>query len=215
MKHRYLHYWLLLVLLPFGLLLVETPANSNATSTAENRPEETTVHILVAYHSLTGNTKQMAFGVVEGINRVQDAVFTLKDVNEVSKDDLVAADGIILGCPTYFANIPGQMKTIIDDWNWKMGVDFTDKVGGAFSTAGGQTGGQEHVVVSLLMFMLNNRMVVAGPLYQNETTGSIWAELGASAITGPLDPGISEEEIDGAARLGERVAQLAKKLNSP
>ena len=154
----------------------------------------------------------MARSVVEGSKRVPGVVATLKKVSGVSKEDLDAADGIILGCPTYFANVPGEMKTIIDDWNWKMKVDFTDKVGGAFATAGGQVGGQEYVVVSLLLFMLHNRMVVAGPLYQNEKTGSIWAESGAAAITGPLDPGVAEGELDGARRLGERVARLATKM---
>jgi len=172
------------------------------------------VRILVAYHSRTGNTEQMARAAVEGARRVPGVAATLKKVAEVSKNDLEAADGIILGCPTYFANIPGEMKTIIDDWNWKMNVDFTDKVGGAFATAGGQVGGQEHVVVSLLLFMLNNRMVVAGPLYRNEKTGSIWAEPGAAAVTGPLDPGVGEGELDGARRLGERVARLATKMKA-
>jgi 6-phosphogluconolactonase len=173
---------------------------------------DVSVRILVAYYSRTGNTEQMARSVVEGSKRAPGAVATLKKVSEVSKEDLDAADGIILGCPTYFANVPGEMKTIIDDWNWKMKVDFTDKVGGAFATAGGQVGGQEHVVVSLLLFMLHNRMVVAGPLYRNEKTGSIWAESGAAAITGPLDPGVGEGELDGARRLGERVARLATKM---
>jgi len=172
------------------------------------------VRILVAYYSRTGNTEQMARAAVEGARRVPGVAATLKKVGEVSKDDLDAADGIVLGCPTYFANIPGEMKTIIDDWNWKMNVDFTDKVGGAFATAGGQVGGQEHVVVSLLLFMLNNRMVVAGPLYRNEKTGSIWAEPGAAAVTGPLDPGVGEGELDGARRLGERVARLATKMKA-
>ena len=173
---------------------------------------EVSVRILVAYYSRTGTTEQMARGVVEGARRVAGVVATLKKVSKASKNDLDAADGIILGCPTYFANIPGEMKTIIDDWNWKMKVDFTDKVGGAFSTAGGQVGGQGHVVTSLLLFMLNNRMVVAGPLYRNEMSGSIWGESGAAAITGPLDPGVGEGELDGARRLGERVARLARKM---
>ena len=68
------------------------------------------------------------------------------------------------------------MKVAIDDWSWKMKVDFTDKVGEAFSTGGGQAGGKEHVVESLLLFMLSNRMVIAGPLYGNEKTGSVWGE---------------------------------------
>ena len=173
---------------------------------------DVSVRILVAYYSRTGNTEQMARGVIEGTKRVPGAVNMLKNVSEVSKEDLDAADGIILGCPTYFANVPGEMKTVIDDWNWKMKVDFTDKVGGAFATAGGQVGGQEHVVVSLLLFMLHNRMVVVGPLYRNEKTGSIWAESGAAAITGQLDPGVGEGELDGARRLGERVARLATKI---
>jgi multimeric flavodoxin WrbA len=176
--------------------------------------EKRAVRVLVAYYSRTGNTEQMARGVAEGVKRVPGAAPVLKKVGEVSQADLEAADGIILGCPTYFANIPGEMKAIIDDWNWKWKVDFTDKVGGAFATAGGQVGGQEHVVVSLLLFMLHNRMIVAGPLYRNDKTGSVWAEAGAAAITGPLDPGVGEGELDGGRRLGERVALLAKKLKS-
>lgn len=82
---------------------------------------------------------------------------------------------------------------------------------GVFSDQDG--GGQKHVVVSLLLFMLHNRMVVAGPLYRNEKTGSIWAESDAAAITGPPDPGVGEGELDGARRLGERVARLATKMS--
>jgi len=36
--------------------------------------------------------------------------------------------------------------------------------------------------------------------------------LGAAAMTGPLDPGVDEKELDAARRLGERVARLAKKM---
>ena len=127
------------------------------------------IHVLVAYDSLTGNTEQMAKAVAEGANRVPGVVALLKKTGEVSQKHLETAAGIILGCPTYYANIPGQMKAVIDDWSWKMKVDFTDKVGGAFATGGGQVGGKEHVVTSLLMFMLSNRMIVAGPLYRNDT----------------------------------------------
>jgi NAD(P)H dehydrogenase (quinone) len=170
------------------------------------------VRVLVAYYTLTGHTEAVAQGVADGVRRVPGAIVVLKQVEDVTKADLESAQGIILGAPTYFANIPGKMKIILDDWNWKLKVDFTDKVGGAFATGAGHTGGKEHVVVSLLLFMLHNRMVVAGPLYQNEKTGSIWAESGATAVTGPSDPGVGEGELDAARRLGERIAQLAQKL---
>lgn len=182
-----------------------------ATPAAE--PESlSTTRILVAYDSLSGNTEKLATAVVEGARQVSKVQVTLKRVDAVTREDLEAAHGLVLGCPTYYGTMPGRMKSVIDDWSWKMKVDFTDKVGGAFATGGGQTGGKEFTVISLLMFMVNNRMIVAGPLYRNERTGSVWAEAGATATTGPMDPGVGEPESDGARRLGQRVAELAARL---
>lgn len=172
------------------------------------------VRVLVAFYSLTGNTEKMAAAVAEGVQRTPGVIVHAKSVDKVAKEDLVAADALILGCPTYYGSIPGKMKAVIDDWSWKWKVDFTDKAGGAFSTGGGQVGGKEFVVVSLLMFMINNRMVIAGPFYRNDTTGSVWGEAGAAAMTGPLDPDVGEGELDSARRLGERVARLAGKLKA-
>jgi NAD(P)H dehydrogenase (quinone) len=200
------------ILLPFTLA-ASLPASRAAEAVPRNG-KRTAPRILVAYYSLTGNTEQMARGVAAGIGRVPGVTAVVKQAGEVTKQDLEAADGVILGCPTYYANIPGRMKIVIDDWSWKMKVDFTDKIGGAFSTGGGQVGGKEHVVTSLLLFMLSNRMIVAGPLYRNEKTGSVWGEPGSSAMTGPLDPGVSEQELDSARRLGERIAGLVKKLKA-
>ena len=173
-----------------------------------------TVRVLVAYDSLRGNTETMARAVAQAAGQVPGVNVNLKKVGEVSKQDLESAHGLILGAPTYYANIPGTMKTIIDDWSWKMKVDFTDKVGGAFATGGGQAGGKEHVLVSLLLFMVNNRMVVAGPLYEDEEGQDIWAEIGAAAMTGPLDPGVGPHELDAARRLGERIARLAVRMHA-
>jgi len=75
-------------------------------------------------------------------------------------------------------------------------------------------GGKEHVIVSLLLFLLNNRMIVAGPLYQDEQGDDVWGEPGAAAMTGPLDPGVSSRELDSARRLGERLARLSKILRA-
>jgi NAD(P)H dehydrogenase (quinone) len=186
----------------------DQPAGTGDVSAAES------TRILVAYYSMTGNTQRMAVAVAEGARRVDGTEVVVKKVDEISKEDLTAADGIVLGAPTYFANMPGKMKTAIDDWNWKMKVDFTDKVGGAFATGGGQMGGKEQTVVSLLLFMINNRMVVAGPLYSDAEGDDKWAEVGAGAMTGPIDPGVGDAELDSAHRLGERIARLAKKMSA-
>lgn len=195
-------------LLCCGLFALSLPAR--AAEPAPPVPSlTTTARVLVVYYTASGNTEKMAGGVVAGVKRVAGAAAVLKKVEDTTKEDLEAADAIILGCPTYFGDVPGRMKTFMDDWNWKWKVDFTDKIGGAFATGGGQVGGKEHTVIALLIFMLQNRMVVAGPLYTNQTTGSIWGEMGAAAMTGPLDPGVSAGELDGAQRLGERIARLA------
>src|SRR5262245_7559510 len=75
---------------------------------ASGPTEGGTVEVLVAYYSLTGNTEQMAGGVVEGVKRVPGAVVRLKKVEDVSQKDLEVADAIVLGCPTYYANLPGK-----------------------------------------------------------------------------------------------------------
>lgn len=181
---------------------------------AESTPTAVPVQVLVVYHSRHGNTEKMATAVAEGVQRVPGVAVAVKRVQETTKEDLQAADGLVLGSPTYFAGVAGAMKVLIDDWNWKWKVDFTDKVGGAFATGGGQTGGKEQTVVSLLLFMLNNRMVVAGPLYEDAEGDDIWGEIGSTAMTGPLDPGVSEGEMDGGRRLGERIARLAKQMRT-
>ena len=70
------------------------------------------------------------------------------------------------------------------------------------------------MVTSLLLFMLNNRMVVAGPLYEDPEGEDKWAEIGASAATGPTDPGVAGAELDGARRVGQRIAELARKMHA-
>jgi len=206
---------MLLALLSLACLLVSCASPARTVAPASQPPANGAPQVLVVFYSRSGNTEQMARGVIQGVNRVPGVTAVLKKLEETTPADLAAADGLILGCPAYFGDIPGVMKTAMDDWNWKWKVDFTDKIGGAFATGGGQTGGKEHTVISLLIFMLQNRMVVAGPLYGNPATGSVWGELGASAMTGPLDPGVSEAEVDGARRVGERIARLVRQTKAP
>lgn len=166
--------------------------------------------ILVGYYSLRGTTEKLAEAVTDGIVEVQGVNAVTKPVADITKSDLDTAHALILGSPTYFANIPGEMKTIIDNWAWKLRVDFTDKIGGAFSTGGNFTGGKEHVVISLLLYMLNNRMIVVGPICKEGEGG--FGEIGASATTGADDAGLSVAELAEARTLGRRVARLALEL---
>ena len=74
-----------------------------------------------------------------------------------------------------------------------------------------EMGGQEHVVLSLLRFMLNNRMIVVGPLHETRTAR--FGAMGATAVTGRSDPGLNDGELENARKLGNRVATITKRLH--
>ncbi len=57
--------------------------------------------VLVLYYSRTGNTQKMAKIIAEELKvKGQDA--TLKTIDDVNVDELEAADGVIIGSPTYY-----------------------------------------------------------------------------------------------------------------
>ena len=74
------------------------------------------VNVLVAYHSVTGNTEKMAQGVAEGAKEVPGANVVIKNVGEVTADDLLAANALIVGSPVYYTNMAGEVKTFFDNW---------------------------------------------------------------------------------------------------
>jgi NAD(P)H dehydrogenase (quinone) len=161
--------------------------------------------VLIVYYSVTGNTEKMAYGVAEGAKSVAGIEVVLKKVADVTREEVETADGLILGSPVYYANMAAPMKKFIDDWFTEK-ITLFDKVGGAFATGGGLTAGRETTINSLLLAMLNNGMIVVGPLYEG------WGTFGSSARTAPPDEGVNEEELNDARRLGERVARVALKI---
>ncbi len=53
--------------------------------------------ITVIYWSATGNTKEMADLIVQGLG---DAEVSVKEVGDATPDDVINADKVILGCPS-------------------------------------------------------------------------------------------------------------------
>jgi len=71
-------------------------------------------NILVVYYSGTGNTKAMAQTVAEGVKEVAGVEAVLKEAEQVSVSDLVNADALAFGSPTYFSYMAGVLKAIFD-----------------------------------------------------------------------------------------------------
>jgi NAD(P)H dehydrogenase (quinone) len=164
------------------------------------------VIVLVTYHSATGNTEKMAQGVAEGAKAVSGTSVVLKRVGEVTGDDLVSADAVIVGSPVYVGNMSGQVKTFFDNWGPKFGLgaqtrSMRNKVGAAFATGGSVSNGKEITILTILGAMLGSGMIVI-------SAGDRFGRFGASATTGPTSPGIDEKELADARELGKRVAEV-------
>jgi NAD(P)H dehydrogenase (quinone) len=85
-------------------------------------------------------------------------------VGDVTADELLSSDGVIVGSPVYFGNMAGEVKTFFD--NWLLKFDFfrefkmRNKVGGAFATGGSISNGKEITMMAILEAMLINKMIV-------------------------------------------------------
>jgi NAD(P)H dehydrogenase (quinone) len=162
------------------------------------------VNVLIAYHSVTGNTEKMAQGVAEGAKAVADTNVAVKRVGEVAAEDLLSSDAVVVGSPVYFGNMAGEVKTFFDNWLLKFDFyrDFKmqNKIGAAFATGGAASNGKEIMMMAALEAMLINKMIVV-------SAGGPFG-FGASATTGPDSPGIDEKELAAARELGKRVAEV-------
>ena len=160
------------------------------------------MQVLVLYYSRTGNTKKLAEGIAKGVREVSGAQCVLKSTSEVTKQDFLDADGMIVGSPDYFGSMASEMKEILDRF---VGVrpQMENKVGAAFATGGDLSGGKETTLISILQALLIYGMIVVGdPL---DATG----HYGVTCVDAP-----DAEALENAAKLGRRVASLVQKLKA-
>jgi NAD(P)H dehydrogenase (quinone) len=154
--------------------------------------------ILVTYFSATGNTKALAEAVIEGVKTVPGVECVVKTVSKTTNDDWLAADGIIVGSPTYFGQMASKVKLMFDKTE-KIYHQLEGKVGAAFTTSGGAGCGHELTNMSILTAML-----VAGMVIQGTTRGP---HFGPFAVGEP-----TKGDLKKAKEYGTQVANLARKL---
>jgi NAD(P)H dehydrogenase (quinone) len=155
--------------------------------------------ILVVFDSKSGNTETMALAVAKGAKMAGDLEVTVKKAEETKNSDLLAADGIIMGSPTYFGQMSAKLKALIDE-SVKVHKKLTGKVGGAFTSSGGTASGGETTLLSIVEVMLVHGMIVQGRADDKH--------YGVAVTGAPKKRDLAECE-----KLGERVAALVLKLN--
>lgn len=194
--------------------------------------------ILVLYHSMYGHIETLAYKVAEGAESVSGSQVTVKRVPEVmpeeafkkaggktdqdaeiaSPDEVADYDAIIVGTPTRFGNMSGQMRNFWDQTGglWVNG-GLVGKIASVF-TSTGTGGGDETTITSTWTTLAHHGMVIVPVGYANEGVADIsevggGTPYGASTIAGAdgsRQP--TDKELGIAKYQGEHVAKLAAKL---
>jgi NAD(P)H dehydrogenase (quinone) len=152
---------------------------------------------LVVYYSKTGNTKKMAELISNSMND-SGLQTDCKSVDKVKIDDLLAADAIVIGSPTYYGQMAAPITQLFDDSVVKHGR-LAGKIGGAFSSSANIAGGNETTILGILEAML-----IHGMILQGDPQGD---HYGPVSINSPDDRATAQ-----CKRLGQKVAELTKKL---
>lgn len=197
-----------------------------------------TCEILVLYYSPGGSTAEMANIIARGVEEIDGVQARIRTVPAVSPnteqsepeipvsgslyatlDDLIECDGLILGCPTHFGNMPAAMKAYIDSTGslW-MGSKLAGKPAAVFSASTSMHGGQESTLLTMMLPLLHHGMLIVGlPYSETElfSTKSGGSPYGATRLTDDHGTSpLSDDERKLSLALGRRVASTAIKLST-
>jgi multimeric flavodoxin WrbA len=127
-----------------------------------------------------------------------------KDIINECIQKMLEADGILLGSPTYFADVSAGMKALIERCGMvsRANGDMLKRKVGAGVVAVRRAGAM-HVFNSLNSFFLINQMIIPGSSYWNLAIGR--------------QPGEVNNDVEGVQtmkNLGKNMAWLLKKISS-
>ena len=191
--------------------------------------------ILVLYYSSGGKTKQLAHLIARGVEEfgseaVIRTVPRISANNEKTEDkipdsgdcyvslkDLENCHGLIVGSPSRFGNMSAPLKYFIDQTSelW-MNSKLSGKPVGFFTSASSLHGGQEAVLLSMMIPFLHHGMVICGlpysetSLLHTKTGGTPYGVSHWSGVNNELS--LSDEEKQLAKAQGKRIAKFASQL---
>ncbi|SOB54004.1 NAD(P)H:quinone oxidoreductase [Pseudomonas lundensis] len=197
-----------------------------------------TPYILVLYYSRNGSTSDMARHIARGIEQggMEARLRTVPAVSSeceavapaipaegamyASLDDLKHCSGLALGSPTRFGNMAAPLKYFLDGTSnlWLTGA-LVGKPAGVFTSTASLHGGQETTLLSMLLPLMHHGMLVTGlpysesALLQTTAGGTPYGPSHHAGADGKR--GLDEHEIALCRALGQRLASIALKLETP
>ncbi len=119
--------------------------------------------VLVLFYSRTGNTEKMADAVAEGAKSVGNVEVELN--YHVEADDLAGFDAVLVGAPTYYHEMPMDVKKLFEEAAVKS-VSLKGKVGAAFGSYG-WSGEAPKLVLEIMKNKFEMRVVEPSLLAKN------------------------------------------------
>ena len=151
----------------------------------------------ILFDSKTGNTKMAGEWIGKGM---EEAGIEVKcfNISDVDKAWVKESDCVIIGSPTYMADVSGDMKKFLESLG---GFGVAGKLGGAYATAQYDWGGGVIAIETML-----RHMIVAGMMaYSSGGTESPVIHLGPVSVNG------NHEDL--FVQYGRRMAKQCLKVN--
>ena len=149
--------------------------------------------LLIVYHTQSGTTSKMADAVIRGARdeAVDDVDVRVKSALEADADDLLWADGFILGTPENFGYMSGAMKYFLDRVFYPCENKVNGKPYALFIRAGNDGSGAisslRRILTGLAVKEVQEPVLIAGDF--DESRLAECEELGLTMAAG-LEAGI-------------------------
>jgi multimeric flavodoxin WrbA len=186
--------------------------------------------ISIVYDSGYGHTAKQAQAVAAGVNAVPGAEAQLVAVADgaIPWQTLEASDAIIFGSPTYNGTVSAKLKQFFEDANkpaWNE-LKWRNKIAAGFTNSGAQSGDKLNTLMSMALFAAQHAMIWVGldlkPGNATSTSsvnelnrhGSWLGAMAQSNMDQSPDETPIESDLQTAAHLGKRVAEIARRFKN-
>ncbi len=156
------------------------------------------------YRQIGGKPVRCCLACMKCVERRNGRCIIEDDVVNEYLELMYAADAVILGSPTYFADVTAELKALIDRAGFVAlanGGAFSGKIGAAVVAV--RRGGATHVFDTINHMFLISSMIVPGSLYWN---------LGVGLDKGDVLE--DDEAVRNMTHLGQTIAWLGRAIVS-
>jgi NAD(P)H dehydrogenase (quinone) len=181
--------------------------------------------VAIVYFSAQGHTHQVAEAIAEGVRQVSGVAVNLLQIkgddiqagrykNEAVMADLLAADTIVFGTPTYMGGYAAQFKAFLDAASsaW-FKLAWKDKFAAGFTHSLGLSGDKLNTLNGLFINAQQHGMVWVGTGMMPEgsqpwNVNRISSYSGLMAQTDMNQDAINAGDRETAIRFGKRIAEV-------